>query len=192
MAKAIHVDIKFDSNGKAVFANLRGDAEGLAKTLTGLQGQVKSFTESLGVVSNTFANIGFLAQNCLSGVQNLSAGFMDFDKAMRQANTMAGKSGDEFSKLKESIKDMSTAIPLVREELADSECHVYAYKELRLRMGCRGRDTGGAGKWQQNSGCEYRENVPASQIYEICKTLLEIVKSNSRSCRSDINQLILK
>lgn len=38
---------------------------------------------------------------------------------MRKANTMAGKSGDEYSKLKGSIKDMSSVIPLAREELAN-------------------------------------------------------------------------
>ncbi|MDE7126097.1 MAG: hypothetical protein K2O12_06430 [Muribaculaceae bacterium] len=47
MAKAIKVDIKFDSNGKAVFANLRGDADGLAKTLAGLQGPTVNVTSTL-------------------------------------------------------------------------------------------------------------------------------------------------
>lgn len=119
MARNIDVKIQFDSNGKAVFASLRGDADELSKSLSGLQGQVKSFGKSLEPTYNTLAGLGFIIQNSVSGLRDFSASYIDLDKAMRKANTMAGKSGDEYSKLKESIKDMSSVIPLAREELAN-------------------------------------------------------------------------
>ncbi len=119
MTKTISVRLKFDSNGTKLFAQLKGEADSVSKALSGLQGQTKSFTGQLSETINMIAGIGFAAQNMSSGVQNLASGFMSFDTAMRQANTMAQKTGAEFTALEDSIKKMSQSVPLAREELAN-------------------------------------------------------------------------
>ena len=52
-------------------------------------------------------------------VGGLAAPFNSFETAMRSANTMAGKSGEEFDALSDKIVGLSKKIPLAREELAN-------------------------------------------------------------------------
>ena len=52
-------------------------------------------------------------------VGGLAEPFDSFETAMRSANTMAGKSGDEFEALSGQITELSKSIPLAREELAN-------------------------------------------------------------------------
>ena len=52
-------------------------------------------------------------------IGGLAEPFDSFETAMRSANTMAGKSGDEFEVLTGQITELSKTIPLAREELAN-------------------------------------------------------------------------
>lgn len=52
------------------------------------------------------------------GLQSLVGGYDSFDKSMRAVNTMAGKSGEGFDQLTDSVSKLSKTVPLAREELA--------------------------------------------------------------------------
>lgn len=56
----------------------------------------------------------------LNGVmRNLTAESFDFDKAMRAANTMAGKDSEGFKQLKGEVADLAKEIPIARDQLAN-------------------------------------------------------------------------
>ena len=52
-------------------------------------------------------------------MQNLTAESFDFDKAMRSANTMAGKDSAGFQQLKGEVADLAKQIPIARDQLAN-------------------------------------------------------------------------
>ncbi|MDE6832476.1 MAG: hypothetical protein K2J07_07080 [Muribaculaceae bacterium] len=49
--------------------------------------------------------------------------FRSFDQAMRAVNTMAGKSAEDFGKLKDEVKALSKEIPIARDLLANGLYH---------------------------------------------------------------------
>lgn len=51
-------------------------------------------------------------------VNNMAGDFNTFETAMLAANTMAGKSGDDFDKMKDRVAALGEEIPKTREELA--------------------------------------------------------------------------
>lgn len=69
-------------------------------------------TEAWNNVSNAISQ--------LSGVLNdLTAESRSFGAAMAAANTMAGKSGEDFANLKDQVAELSKQIPIARDELAN-------------------------------------------------------------------------
>ncbi len=52
-------------------------------------------------------------------MQNLTAESIGFNKAMRAANTMAGKDAAGFGQLKDEVAELAKSIPIARDELAN-------------------------------------------------------------------------
>lgn len=52
-------------------------------------------------------------------VTDMAGPYDSFETSMRKANTMAGKSSEEYKALKRQIRDLSKEIPMAREELAE-------------------------------------------------------------------------
>lgn len=54
-----------------------------------------------------------------SSLNELSEGYLSFDKSMRAVNTMAGKDAEGFSQMTSQVNSLAKTIPLAREELAN-------------------------------------------------------------------------
>lgn len=121
-AKTIELGIKFDTNGKEILGKLAIDSKQLADTIASVNKQAKDFQKQM-------SDWGFMAQGLdqavglVKGLENaigdITAKYESFDKSMRAANTMAGKSGKELDNLKESVRELSKEVPVARDALAN-------------------------------------------------------------------------
>lgn len=97
------------------------DAKQLADGIVKVNKEFQNATKSLSTFAQTSLAVDAvtnLVGKLNSQLQKLATSFNSFDKSMRAANTMVGKSGDEFNHMKEEISDLSKVVPLTREELA--------------------------------------------------------------------------
>lgn len=121
-AKTIELGIKFDTNGKEILGKLAIDSKQLADTIASVNKQAKDFQKQM-------SDWGFMAQGLdqavglVKGLENaigdITAKYESFDKSMRAANTMAGKSGKELDNLKESVRELTKEVPVARDALAN-------------------------------------------------------------------------
>lgn len=124
MAKAVvyEIDIRGDAGG--VLKTLKIQAKDAADAIRRLQQAANNTSSSLGGMRQAARAVTLSsvtgAIDTLNGlVGNMAAPFRSFESAMAAANTMAGKSGEDFDRLKDSIIGLSKEIPVVRDELAD-------------------------------------------------------------------------
>lgn len=117
----ISITFKLDGDGKG-FKVLAQDADGLRTVMASTLKQSEKLKASL---INWSAAVNGLqaasnAVNQLNGVmQGLTADSADFNKAMRAANTMAGKDAAGFGELKSQVSQLSKEIPIARDQLAN-------------------------------------------------------------------------
>ncbi len=114
----VGIDIRFTSNGNSVMGQLTANSDRLAKSIVAVKKKVDSITGSFESFVNTCASMGFAFQSAVDGLDKLAEPTISFDKAMRAANTMAGKGADDFKKLSSSVSGLAKEIPLAREALA--------------------------------------------------------------------------
>lgn len=122
MAKAVEFRINIKSEDGGVLKRLTVEADGLddilsgvGKTATDTGNKLREMADKSLVFDTAIRSIRDLSDM----VGGLAEPFDSFETAMRSANTMAGKSGDEFEALTGQIKELSKTIPLAREELAN-------------------------------------------------------------------------
>ncbi len=114
--KDISIKLNFDSNGQVVMGKLTVSAKDLQKAVTRANRSIKG---SFAGVTASLANLHMAFQGLTSSIQGLSQPYMEFDKAMRIANTMAGKNAKEFEQLKNQVKALSKEVPVARDALAN-------------------------------------------------------------------------
>lgn len=117
----ISITFKLDGDGKG-FKDLAKDADSLKQVMTVAVVEANKLNKSvmdwslsvqaIGQVSNAVGQLN-------STLQNLTADSMSFGKAMKAANTMAGKDAAGFDKLKGQVAELSKEIPIARDELAN-------------------------------------------------------------------------
>lgn len=122
MAKAVEFRINIKSDDGGVLKRLTVEADGLddilsevGKTAVGTGNRLREMADKSLVFETAVRSIRDLSDM----VSGLAEPFDSFETAMRSANTMAGKSGDEFEALTGQITELSKNIPLAREELAN-------------------------------------------------------------------------
>lgn len=122
MAKAVEFQIKIKSVDGNVLKNLTVEATGLEDALE----QVGDTARNTGSQLKEMAANSMVFEGAMRSIETLrdmvgglAAPFNSFETAMRSANTMAGKSGEEFDALSDKIVGLSKNIPLAREELAN-------------------------------------------------------------------------
>lgn len=121
MAKAVEFQIKIKSVDGSVLKNLTVEATGLDEALEKVGDTARSTGSQLkemAAKSMIFDGAMRSIETLRDMVGGLAAPFNSFETAMRSANTMAGKSGEEFDALSDKIVGLSKNIPLAREELA--------------------------------------------------------------------------
>lgn len=116
MAKDITVSLKFDSNGQVVLGQLTVSAKELQNAMQTVQKQTKSTFK--GFITSS-ASVVTAFKGVTESIGSLAAPYNAFDQAMRRANTMAGKSGKEFEKLRDQVKDLASKYGLARDVLAN-------------------------------------------------------------------------
>lgn len=118
MAKNIKFNIKLSVDGKEQLVVATTNVRELQKaTQAGAQGAqtfIKSFNDAGFAVDNFAKNANTLA----NALNSLSQENTTFAGAMAAANTMAGKSGEDFAKLKGQVSELSKEIPIARDALA--------------------------------------------------------------------------
>lgn len=121
MAKSVEFQIRIKDVDGGVLKDLTVQADGLddalgkiGETARGTGSRLKDMAEKSLVFDVAMRSLGTL-RDMVSG---LAAPFNSFETAMRSANTMAGKSGEEFGMLTDKVIELSRNIPLAREELA--------------------------------------------------------------------------
>lgn len=122
MAKSVEFKINIKSEDGGVLKRLTVEAEGLEGILT----EVGDAAQAAGNQLREMADKSLVFDAAIKSIDKLNdmvsglAGpFDSFETAMRSANTMAGKSGDEFEALTDQVVELSKTIPLAREELAN-------------------------------------------------------------------------
>lgn len=73
----------------------------------------------LAAKSTSLKNLSDAAGQLKSTLNDLTSESMDFNKAMRAVNTMAGKDSAGFEKMKDQVADLAKTIPIARDELAN-------------------------------------------------------------------------
>jgi len=122
MAKVVEFQIKIKGVDGNVLKNLSVEATGLEDALA----QVGDTARNTGSQLKEMAAKSMVFEGAMRSIETLrdmvgglAAPFNSFETAMRSANTMAGKSGEEFDALSDKIVGLSKNIPLAREELAN-------------------------------------------------------------------------
>lgn len=122
MAKDVKFNIKLNVDGKDVVVQASTNVQQLADKLGVVHDKVTAadraffqWSQSVQGLSSVSNAVGQLN----SVLQNITGDSMNFAKAMKQANTMAGKDTAGFGRLKDQVADLSKEIPIARDELAN-------------------------------------------------------------------------
>jgi TP901 family phage tail tape measure protein len=122
MAKEIKFNVKLAVDGKEQLATATSTAEELRRVLD----SAKTSSQKLNAALVNFNQAVMAANNVTNAISQISGALngvteesRSFSAAMNTANTMAGKSGEDFAKLKGQVAELSKSIPVVRDELAN-------------------------------------------------------------------------
>ena len=122
MAKEIKFNIKLNIDGKEQLVSATSTVE----NLRGVVNAAKSDIQKANAVFVNFNQQVMKLQNINGAVQQLASTLNSvteesrtFGAAMNVANTMAGKSGDDFAKLKGQVTELSKTLPIARDQLAN-------------------------------------------------------------------------
>lgn len=122
MAKEIKFNVKLVVDGKEQLVTATSTAEELRRVLD----SAKTSSQKLNAALVNFNQAVMAANNVTNAISQISGALSgvteesrSFSAAMNAANTMAGKSGEDFAKLKGQVAELSKSIPVVRDELAN-------------------------------------------------------------------------
>ena len=122
MANEVRFNIRLNVDGKekvvtatTAVDNLRRVADSAKGAAGALQEQLINTNQIVEKWNNVSNAIGQLS----SVLNDITAESRSFGGAMAAANTMAGKSGEEFAKLKDQVAELSHEVPVARDKLAN-------------------------------------------------------------------------
>ena len=122
MANEVRFNIRLNIDGKekvvtatTAVDNLRRVADSAKGAAGALQEQLINTNQIVEKWNNVSNAIGQLS----SVLNDITAESRSFGGAMAAANTMAGKSGEEFVKLKDRVAELSHEVPVARDKLAN-------------------------------------------------------------------------
>ena len=122
MAKEIKFNVKLVVDGKEQLVTATSTAEELRRVLD----SAKTSSQKLNAALVNFNQAVMAANNVTNAISQISGALngvteesRSFSAAMNAANTMAGKSGEDFARLKGQVAELSKSLPVVRDELAN-------------------------------------------------------------------------
>ena len=122
MAKEVTFKINLKVDGKDVVKKITVDMNELENVINKTRSTSEKLRDSLIKFNQGAEMVRNISDSFsqLSGTLNsLTEESRSFGAAMASANTMAGKSGDDFAKLKDQVAELSHTIPVARDELAN-------------------------------------------------------------------------
>lgn len=115
MAKEIKFNIKLTVDGKEQVVTATSDLNEMQKSMSLVRAAASGMRDSLISFNQGFE----VLRNVSSTFNDLTEESRSFGAAMNAANTMAGKNGEDFAKLKDQVAGLAKAVPVAREELAN-------------------------------------------------------------------------
>lgn len=117
----LSLSFKID-DGKGGFRDMIIQADSLGKAMGSVVTQAKKVQSSFFDCAGTnmmLANLNNALQGLSSAMSTLTGESTQFASAMAAANTMAGKQGEGFDRLKDSVAELAKSVPVARDELAN-------------------------------------------------------------------------
>ena len=122
MAKEIKFNVKLVVDGEEQLVTASTSIKAIKEQLEAVKPAADQFRDKLISLNQSVERL----QNLSNGIKQIADVFNSvteesrtFSADMNAANTMAGKSGDDFAKLKGSVAELSKTIPVARDELAN-------------------------------------------------------------------------
>lgn len=122
MPKEIKFNVKIDVNGKERLVTATTSVAALRDSIEAAKSSSERFRDRLITLNQSIERLSNLSsgiQKMADIVNSATEESRSFGAAMNAANTMAGKSGEDFSKLKDRVAELAKTIPMAREELAN-------------------------------------------------------------------------
>lgn len=122
MGKSVKVTMDLSVNGVPQLISAKVSTEELGKAIKDATAQSSGFRKAMKNIGEVSVPLNATVQS----VQTLQSSFATltensnrFSGAMRAANTMAGKSGEDFDRLKDKVSELSKTVPVARDALAN-------------------------------------------------------------------------
>ncbi len=119
MAKSITFSVKLNVDGKEQLVAATADVKNLREVMRSMDSPMQGMLKQFNNLGFAFQNISSAANGIASSLNSLTAESRSFGGAMAAANTMAGKSGEDFANLKTQVAELSKTIPVARDQLAN-------------------------------------------------------------------------
>ncbi len=117
----ISITFKLDGDGKG-FRAIAQDANGLRAVMASTLEQSEALKTSLvnwSAAVQGLQGVDKAVNQIASQLNSITSGSEEFNKAMKEANTMAGKDSAGFKQLKGEVADLAKEIPIARDQLAN-------------------------------------------------------------------------
>ena len=122
MAKEIKFNVKLLVDGKEQLVTATSSVAELQRALGAAKTEAEKFNTVLLNFNQSiekFRNITDSISQVAKTLNAITEESRSFSVAMNAANTMAGKSGDDFAKLKGEVAELTKTLPVARDELAN-------------------------------------------------------------------------
>ena len=122
MSNEVRFNIRLHIDGKEKVVTATTAVDNLRRVVNEAIGATGSLQEQLintNQIVEKWNNVSNAIGQLSSVLNDFTAESRSFGGAMAAANTMAGKSGDDFAKLKEQVAELSHEVPVARDELAN-------------------------------------------------------------------------
>ena len=122
MANEVRFNIRLNIDGKEKVVTATTAVDNLRRVVDNAKGAAGALQEQLintNQIVEKWNNVSNAIGQLSSVLNNITAESRSFGGAMAAANTMAGKSGEEFAKLKDQVAELSHEVPIARDKLAN-------------------------------------------------------------------------
>lgn len=122
MSNEVRFNIRLNIDGKEKVVTATTAVDNLRRVVNEAKGATGALQEQLintNQIVEKWNNVSNAIGQLSSVLNDFTAESRSFGGAMAVANTMAGKSGDDFAKLKEQVAELSHEVPVARDELAN-------------------------------------------------------------------------
>lgn len=122
MSNEVRFNIRLHIDGKEKVVTATTAVDNLRRVVDEAKGSAGALQEQLintNQIVEKWNNVSNAIGQLSSVLNDFTAESRSFGGAMATANTMAGKSGDDFAKLKDQVAELSHEVPVARDELAN-------------------------------------------------------------------------